>query len=149
MYMYNYTSSGLKDCFMCEYLRNLAMGRMLEPVYIRMKKNTPVEKMRGSCGLSCEEERGKVLTPSLAHEWCGDRGWWSPHMYELTSIITLRRLTTLSTSLGSKVSSNWIMCGSVVGSERSLFARGSGRTMAPSLSLMGGGGREEADSREG
>ena len=80
IYMYNYTSSGLKDCFMCEYLRNLAMGRMLEPVYIRMKKNTPVEKMRGSCGLSCEEERGKVLTPSLAHEWCGDRGWWSPHM---------------------------------------------------------------------
>ena len=114
------------------------MGRMLEPVYIRMKKNKPVEKMRGSCGLSCDRGEGECV----AHEWCGDRGWWSPHMYELTSIITLRRLTTLSTSLGSKVSSNWTICGSVVGSERSLFARGSGRTMAPSPSLMGGGGRE-------
>ena len=46
------TSSGLKDCFMCVYLRNLAMGRMLEPVYIMMKKKTPVEKMRESWGLS-------------------------------------------------------------------------------------------------
>ena len=48
------TSSGLKDCFMWLYLRNLAMGRMLEPVYIMMKKKTPVENVRGSWGLSWE-----------------------------------------------------------------------------------------------
>ena len=34
------------------YLRNSAMGRMLEPVYINMKKKAPVEKILGSCGLS-------------------------------------------------------------------------------------------------
>ena len=46
------TSSGLKDCFMCEYLRYRAMGRILEPVYMRMKKKTPVENIRGRFGLS-------------------------------------------------------------------------------------------------
>ena len=29
------------------------MGRILEPVYIMMKKKTPVENTLGSCGLSC------------------------------------------------------------------------------------------------
>ena len=29
------------------------MGRMLEPVYIRMKKNTPLENIRERPGLSC------------------------------------------------------------------------------------------------
>ena len=31
---------------------HFAMGRMLEPVYIRMKKKTPVRNKRGSWGLS-------------------------------------------------------------------------------------------------
>ena len=33
---------------MCEYLRNSAIGKMLEPVYMRMKKKTPVENTRGN-----------------------------------------------------------------------------------------------------
>ncbi len=50
------TSSGLNDCLVCRYLRKRAMGRMLEPVYIMMKKNTPVEKTRGMTGLSWKQE---------------------------------------------------------------------------------------------
>ena len=61
------TSSGLKDCFMCVYLRNLAMGRMLEPVYIMMKKKTPVEKMRESWGLSWGRGRGKYQLSRSVH----------------------------------------------------------------------------------
>ena len=33
---------------MCVYLRNSAMGRMLDPVYMRMKKNAPVENILGN-----------------------------------------------------------------------------------------------------
>ena len=55
----------------------------------------------------------------------------------LTSKITFSRVTTFSTRRGSKVSSNCTMCGRVLGSERSLLARGRGRTMAFSSSREG------------
>ena len=47
-----HASSGRKDCFIWLYFKKSAIGRMFEPVYIKMKKNTPVMKIRGSCGLS-------------------------------------------------------------------------------------------------
>ena len=36
------TSSDRNACFRCVYLRNLATGSTLDPVYISTKKNTPV-----------------------------------------------------------------------------------------------------------
>ena len=68
------TSSGLKDCFMCVYLRNLAMGRMLEPVYIMMKKKIPVEKMRESWGLSYGRGRGQGMMGGARGMMGGARG---------------------------------------------------------------------------
>ena len=38
------------------------MGRTLDPVYIMMKKNTPVVNMRGSCGLSWRHNTPAVTT---------------------------------------------------------------------------------------
>lgn len=40
------------------------MGRMFEPVYIMMKKKTPVENARGSWGLSCRA-RNSMLASNI------------------------------------------------------------------------------------
>ena len=42
----------LKACLSCDMARNLPMGRRLEPVYMSMKKNTPVVYRLASLGLS-------------------------------------------------------------------------------------------------
>lgn len=39
-------------------MAHFAMGRTLLPVYIMMKKNTPVMNTRGKTGLSCNKEPG-------------------------------------------------------------------------------------------
>ena len=52
------------------YLRNLAMGRMLEPVYIMMKKKTPVENVRGSWGLSCRVGNNHAARNTRMHKVC-------------------------------------------------------------------------------
>ena len=53
LYRNRITSSDLKACLRWQYLRKRAIGRTLLPVYIKMKKNTPVRYIRGNVGLSC------------------------------------------------------------------------------------------------
>ena len=53
-------------------MAHFAMGKTLLPVYIMMKKNTPVINRRGSTGLSCNKEaelhtKGCDLSGSHAH----------------------------------------------------------------------------------